>query len=224
MDKTHKIACFVSLGSFIFSIVFIIASCSSDYWVRSEIIDTRKFRPAGFVHSGIFRGDRQIDYGDGLYSYRFSIFSELQEGHSFFTRAVWIFVLFFEAMSLIWSLMGVITCIFSITSLKVDVSVAGPNGIYLWSLLSSVSHGGALALFYSQFQSSLRTSMLLSEHLDLGYTTFNQASLSYAFYMSLCALFSLYIPPLTLVLFTERIVQIGRKSTSSSFDPTLMLY
>ncbi|CAI2350046.1 unnamed protein product [Caenorhabditis sp. 36 PRJEB53466] len=126
-------------------------------------------------------------------------------------------------MSLIWSMIGVITCIFSMTSLALDVSVAGPNGIYLWSLLSSVSHGGALALFYSQFQSSFKISMLLEEHQDVGFTTFNQASLSYAFYMSLCALFALYIPPLTLVLFTEKLTISSRKQ-QSNFDPTLMLY
>uniref|UniRef100_A0A8R1HZE1 Uncharacterized protein n=2 Tax=Caenorhabditis japonica TaxID=281687 RepID=A0A8R1HZE1_CAEJA len=152
-------------------------------------------------------------------------FNELQDGTSFFSRTVWIFFLFFEAMSLIWSMIGVITCVFSMTSFSLDTSVAGPNGIYLWSLLSSISHGGALSLFYSQFQSSFKVSMLLEEHQDVGFTTFNQASLSYAFYMSLCALFALYIPPLTLVLFTERLSMRAKKSQGQTgFDPTLMLY
>uniref|UniRef100_A0A1I7TFV6 Serpentine receptor class gamma n=1 Tax=Caenorhabditis tropicalis TaxID=1561998 RepID=A0A1I7TFV6_9PELO len=98
------------------------------------------------------------------------------------------------------------------------------NNILTSNQFSAVSHGGALALFYSQFQSSFKISMLLEEHNDIGFTTFNQASLSYAFYMSLCALFSLYIPPLTLVVFTEKIALRSRSKTPTNFDPTLMLY
>ncbi|PIC34691.1 hypothetical protein B9Z55_014269 [Caenorhabditis nigoni] len=224
MDKTHKLAVFISMCAFIFSIFFTIISGCSEYWARAEVIDTRKFRHAGAVHSGIFAGNREIDFGQGAVNTRFTVFNELQDGTSFFSRTVWIFFLFFESMSLIWSMIGVVTCVFSMTSLALDISVAGPNGIYLWSLLSSVSHGGALALFYSQFQSSFKTTMLLEEQHDIGFTTFNQASLSYAFYMSLCALFALYIPPLTLVVFTEKLTIHSRSKTPTNFDPTLMLY
>ncbi|UMM29058.1 hypothetical protein L5515_011606 [Caenorhabditis briggsae] len=159
MDKTHKLAVFISMCAFIFSIFFTIISGCSEYWARAEVIDTRKFRHAGAVHSGIFAGNREIDFGQGAVNTRFT----------------------------------------------------------------AVSHGGALALFYSQFQSSFKTTMLLEEQHDIGFTTFNQASLSYAFYMSLCALFALYIPPLTLVVFTEKFIH-SRSKTPTNFDPTLMLY
>ncbi|CAB3406549.1 unnamed protein product [Caenorhabditis bovis] len=191
--------------------MFVSFSLLSENWVRADVLDTRELQKSGIVNTGIFTGTRELYDHNGSNGTRFNVFEELQDGTSFFTRSVWIFFLFFESMSLIWSLAGVISCTFSLTTLGHDSSIAGANGIYLWSLLSSVSHGGALALFYSQFQSSIKLNMLLDDQISVGFSTFGQASLSYAFYMALCALFSLYVPPLTMVVFTEQIVSINRK-------------
>ncbi|CAD6192915.1 unnamed protein product [Caenorhabditis auriculariae] len=222
MDKGHRFAIVASLVAFCCSVCFTLISLASNYWAEADVIDSRKYRMSGYLHTGIFFGERDIDWGHGAISTEFSVFSELQDGTSFFSRTMWIFALFFVTLSFIWSVVGIITCILSLTALREETSIAGPNGIYLWSLLSSISLGAFLALFYSQYHTSLKNGMLLSEHIAAGFTTLGQCSLGYAFYLMLCSLCCLYLPPLVMVLFTEKIG--SRRKNLTNFDPTLMLY
>lgn len=64
------------------------------------------------------------------------VLNEIQNEISFYSRILWIFTLFFIALAILWISVGIVTSLLSSFTVQED-SIAGPIGVYLWSLLAS---------------------------------------------------------------------------------------
>ncbi|VDK48730.1 unnamed protein product [Anisakis simplex] len=114
---------------FVCALSLITASLLSQYWFESTPInDKRGINKNNFVHSGLFKGSRQLDWGLGP---RYKAFS----GYGLMAKTPWVFTIFFIALGLLWNVVGIIICLVN-TVVKENDTVAGPIGIYLWSMLA----------------------------------------------------------------------------------------
>ncbi|PAV89712.1 hypothetical protein WR25_11190 [Diploscapter pachys] len=132
-------------------------SLCSEQWVDADVVDERRLTTAGNVHTGLF-----------------TVINELQTGVSFYSRNLWIFSLFFIALSVVWSSVGATTAIIACFLTK-ETSVAGLLGFYVWTLLACLSLATGLGLFYIQYVVSLKSSLLLNDEAFFGFTTHGQA-------------------------------------------------
>ncbi|VDL65911.1 unnamed protein product [Nippostrongylus brasiliensis] len=191
---------------FNYSISLAVCSCSTEYWVVSGILDENglPIRDSG-INSGLL-----------------SVFDEIQSGVSFYNHVLWIFTLFFIALGILWIIIGVVTALMSSFVADEDSIVAGPIGIYLWSLLALLSLSGSCAIFYILFQTSLQKNLLSPEQIHAGYTTQGLVRLGYSFYIMLGAIVALYFPPLLIFLSSDRGTRTSPRK--AMIDPTALLY
>ncbi|PAV89757.1 hypothetical protein WR25_22415 [Diploscapter pachys] len=138
-------------------LLLIFMSLCSEQWVDADVVDERRLTTAGSVHTGLF-----------------TVINELQTGVSFYSRNLWIFSLFFIALSVVWSSVGATTAIIACFLTK-ETSVAGLLGFYVWTLLACLSLATGLGLFYIQYVVSLKSSLLLNDEAFFGFTTHGQA-------------------------------------------------
>ncbi|WKY16274.1 hypothetical protein Q1695_001169 [Nippostrongylus brasiliensis] len=219
----RKAAIFLSLICYLASISLVVCSCSTEYWVVSGILDENglPIRDSG-INSGLLSGMRKIDWGLGMRYMPFSVFDEIQSGVSFYNHVLWIFTLFFIALGILWIIIGVVTALMSSFVADEDSIVAGPIGIYLWSLLALLSLSGSCAIFYILFQTSLQKNLLSPEQIHAGYTTQGLVRLGYSFYIMLGAIVALYFPPLLIFLSSDRGTRTSPRK--AMIDPTALLY
>ncbi|KAK5979085.1 hypothetical protein GCK32_006883 [Trichostrongylus colubriformis] len=166
-----KIAIFLSMIFYLASLSFVICACMTDYWIVSEVSNENGVSAVnGRVNSGLIGGVREMDWGLGLRYMPFSVFTEIQDGISFYNRVLWIFILFFMALGVLWICVGIVTSLLS-AFVPEEESIAGPIGMYLWSLLALLSLTASCIIFYIQFQTSVQRNLLSAEQIQAGYST-----------------------------------------------------
>nr|CDJ92246.1 Tetratricopeptide repeat protein 4 [Haemonchus contortus] len=219
----RKVTIFISLIFYLASLSFVICACMTDFWIVSEIFnESGPHIGSGRVNSGLINGMREMDWGLGTRYIPFSVFTEIQDGISFYDRVLWIFILFFIALGILWICVGMVTSLLS-AFVAEEETVAGPIGMYLWSLLALLSLTAACIIFYIEFQTSMQKNLLTADQIQAGYSTQGQVKLGYSFYFMLGALLALYFPPLLVFVSSERRKQRNSPRTPS-IDPTALLY
>ncbi|VDP18426.1 unnamed protein product, partial [Heligmosomoides polygyrus] len=165
-----------TVGHPCFSLSLVICACLTDFWVVSEVQNENGLIAGkSQVNSGLIGGMREMDWGLGLRYMPFSVFNEIQNGISFYNRVLWIFILFFICLGVLWICVGIVTALLS-SFVAEEGTVAGPIGMYLWSLLacesfSMLSLTASCAIFYIQFHTSIQKNLLTAEQLQAGYST-----------------------------------------------------
>ncbi|VDK70451.1 unnamed protein product [Cylicostephanus goldi] len=150
----------------LFSLSLVLCSLFTEHWVVSNVtyenkVSTRQSR----VNSGLLSGIRQIDWG--------FVLSEIQDDVSFYSRILWIFILFFIAVGILWICVGIITSLLSSFNAQ-ENTIAGPIGTYLWSSLALLSLTASCVIFYIQYHSSMQGGLLTPEQVQAGYSTTDQ--------------------------------------------------
>ncbi|KHN74270.1 hypothetical protein Tcan_03732 [Toxocara canis] len=136
MNSCRRLSIFTSLVMFVGALSLVVASLTTDYWFESTPINEKGgLNKNNFVHSGLLKGSRQLDWGLGPRYKPFSVYEEIHEGYGFVSKTPWIFTIFFIALGLLWNVVGIIICLVN-TVIKENDTVAGPIGIYLWSMLA----------------------------------------------------------------------------------------
>lgn len=213
----------MSLIFYLASLSLVICACLTDFWVVSEVQNENGLIAGkSQVNSGLIGGMREMDWGLGLRYMPFSVFNEIQNGISFYNRVLWIFILFFICLGVLWICVGIVTALLS-SFVAEEGTVAGPIGMYLWSLLALLSLTASCAIFYIQFHTSIQKNLLTAEQLQAGYSTQGLAKFGYSFYFMLGALLALYFPPLLVFISSERRKQRSCPKTAS-LAPTALLY
>lgn len=67
-----------------------------------------------------------------------SVYEELHDRVGFVTKVPWVFILFFLAIGILWNAVGAIVALMNTVARETN-TVAGPKGIYLWSILAGAS-------------------------------------------------------------------------------------
>ncbi|CAD5221175.1 unnamed protein product [Bursaphelenchus okinawaensis] len=168
----------------------------------------------------MFVGVRQLDYGFGPRQEQFSIFNELDEGISFFGKCSWIFTMFFIALGLVWSFVGMFVSFLNLF-LNDPKTVAGAGGLHLWSWLSVMSYVTAAFLYIRQFYNTIQYNVLLKEHRMDDFSSEGLVHFGVSFYVFSMAVV-LHVFPSVMILLTEKHQKISEKE--KSMDPTALLY
>ncbi|EPB68295.1 hypothetical protein ANCCEY_12611 [Ancylostoma ceylanicum] len=168
---SRKIAVFLALIFYLISLSLVVCSFLTEYWVVSAVTN-ENYGSAGRsrVNSGLLSGMREVDWGLGVRYMPFSVLDEIQNEISFYSRILWIFILFFIALGILWICVGIVTSLLSSFTAQED-SIAGPIGIYLWSLLAILSLSASCVIFYIQFHSTMQKNLLTFELVQAGYST-----------------------------------------------------
>uniref|UniRef100_A0A0R3S2B9 C2 DOCK-type domain-containing protein n=1 Tax=Elaeophora elaphi TaxID=1147741 RepID=A0A0R3S2B9_9BILA len=193
MNNRRRLSMFISLIVFIVSLSLVAAALFTDYWSESRPINKKFNSVNNYVHLGLFKGSRQLDWGLGPRYKPFSVYQELHDRVGFVSKVPWVFILFFLAFGILWNAVGAIVSLLNTVAKETD-TVAGPKGIYLWSILAAVSYASALITFLIQYVTTIQTNVLLSEHISSGFSTENRTRLSFSFYFVTAALILLLIP------------------------------
>lgn len=64
-----------------------------------------------------------------------SVYEELYDRVGFVSKVPWVFILFFLAIGILWNAVGAVVALLNTVARETD-TVAGPRGIYLWSILT----------------------------------------------------------------------------------------
>ncbi|CAJ0609684.1 unnamed protein product [Cylicocyclus nassatus] len=219
----RRVAVFLALIFYLVSLSLVVCSLFTEHWVVSNVTyENRVSTKQSKVNSGLLSGIRQIDWGFGVRYMPFSVLSEIQDDVSFYSRILWIFILFFIAIGILWISVGIITSLLSSFNAK-ENTIAGPIGTYLWSSLALLSLTASCVIFYIQYHSTMQGSLLTPEQVQAGYSTKGQVKLGFSFYMMLGAIVALYFPPLLIFISAERKKK-GKSAKTNSNDPTALLY
>lgn len=81
----------------------------------------------------------------------FLVYEELHDRVGFVSKVPWVFILFFFAIGILWNAMGAVVALLNTVARETD-TVAGPKGIYLWSVLAGISEILMLHLGNFEFQ------------------------------------------------------------------------
>ncbi|KAK6765791.1 hypothetical protein RB195_025607 [Necator americanus] len=220
---SRKIAIFIALIFYLLSLSLVVCSFLTEYWVISGVSsENGEVTGRSRVNVGLLSGMRELDWGLGVRYIPFSVLGEIQSDVSFYNRILWIFILFFIALGILWICVGIVTSILSSFTPQQD-SIAGPIGIYLWSLLALLSLTASCIMFYIQFHTTMQKNLLTAEQIQAGYSTQGLAKLGSSFYFMLGALVALYFPPLFVFISTDSGTD-GKLSKIVSTDPTALLY
>lgn len=65
----------------------------------------------------------------------FLVLEEIHNNVSFMSKGTWIFMIFFIALGLLWTFIGLIVALLN-TLIEEVSTIVGPEGFYLWSSLS----------------------------------------------------------------------------------------
>uniref|UniRef100_A0A915DWB4 Uncharacterized protein n=1 Tax=Ditylenchus dipsaci TaxID=166011 RepID=A0A915DWB4_9BILA len=183
MELVHRLAIFFSLILFTLAFALALTSLLTDFWIETDGLEHNGvISKAIFVHSGLFHGVRQIDWVFGPKFKIFSVFQEIQTHISFMNKTSWIIMLFFIALGLLWTFVGLLISLLN-TVIEEIKNVTGPTGIYLWSSLSVTSHGIALALFLHQYYGVIQENVLLEEHLTARFSSAGHVGLGFSFWL-----------------------------------------
>ncbi|VDK62812.1 unnamed protein product [Onchocerca ochengi] len=193
MNSRRRLSMFISLIIFIAALSLIFAALFTDYWSESRPINKKFSSAKNYVNLGLFKGSRQLDWGFGPRYKSFSVYEELHDRVGFVSKVPWVFILFFFAIGILWNAMGAVVALLNTIARETD-TVAGPKGIYLWSVLAAVSYASALITFLIQYVTTIQNNVLLSEHINSGFSTENRTRLSFSFYFVTTALVLLLIP------------------------------
>ncbi|CAJ0947702.1 unnamed protein product, partial [Mesorhabditis belari] len=211
----ERVGTFAALIAFCISASLATVALFTSHWFDSAILTKTGGIAAGaHVNAGLFWGERVLEYENGARKYNFSVVTEVRAGYSFMARPVWCFCVFFAALGLLWVGVGSFVALFAAISRKRQ-SVAGPIGIYLWSLLALISFSACVLIYYIQFMATIKNNVLLQTHLDAGLSTQDQARLGTSFYMMLAALAALYFPP-TFIFFSHQQQRKARQNAKIS--------
>ncbi|OZC05246.1 hypothetical protein X798_07806 [Onchocerca flexuosa] len=222
MNNRRRLSMFISLIIFIAALSLIVAALFTDYWSESRPIN-KKFNSANnYVNLGLFKGSRQLDWGFGPRYKPFSVYEDLHDRVGFNSKVAWVFILFFFAIGILWNAMGAIVALLNTVARETD-TVAGPKGIYLWSVLAAISYASALIAFLIQYVTTIQHNVLLSEHINSGFSTENRTRLSFSFYFVTTALVLLLIPCL-LVYGTSSNKQNNEGEKQLNVDHTVFMY
>ncbi|KAI1733288.1 hypothetical protein Ddc_02212 [Ditylenchus destructor] len=235
MPVLRRLSIFLSLVFFTLAFALALASLLTDFWIESRHGLTRNGQQskASYVHSGLFHGVRQIDWTLGPRLKPFSVFYEVQTNTSFFNKSQWLISLFFIALGLLWTFIGMLISLLN-TVIEESRNITGPPGIHVWSTLSFTSHGIATFFFLVQFFGPIQNNVLLQDHIEAGFSSRNHIRLGFSFWL-LVASCAVQLLPSTLVLVcscTDRLIhgkqsntkltQAGTESTDA--DSTVFMY
>ncbi|KAH7731038.1 Clarin-3 [Aphelenchoides avenae] len=169
-------------------------SLFTEFWVEAEQLERHGIiSKHSHMHAGLFQGSRTLDSALGQQHQRFSIFDEIQVGTSYTSKPAWLFILFFVALGLLWTSVGIIVSLLC-TSANETRTIAGPPGLYLWSALGVVSFAAAIGIFVWQFHWRMVDNVLLPEQLQAGFSSKGLLSLGYSFYCLVYAVAALVAP------------------------------
>uniref|UniRef100_A0A1I8ASB4 Transmembrane protein 182 n=1 Tax=Steinernema glaseri TaxID=37863 RepID=A0A1I8ASB4_9BILA len=219
----RRICVFLTVPLLTLALSLALTALVTDFWLEATPVDRQgNVFPDSFVHSGLFSGARQLNWGLGSKFEPFLVYKEVHEGHSFMSKIPWVFNIFFLCLGLLWVTIGIIVSFVSTVSRK-DVTVVGASGIYLWSLLGQLSLAGSALLFLLQFFTTIKANVLLEDQLDYGFSTTNRVRLGYSFWFLVGAIGTLFLPPFLMVLTRERR---SRKDemVAEPIDHTVFLY
>ncbi|KAI6236440.1 hypothetical protein M3Y95_00157800 [Aphelenchoides besseyi] len=97
--------------------------------------------------------------------YSFSVLEEIQQGVSFMDKTTWIFTMFFIALGLLWTFVGLLVSILSYVVVETK-TITGPTGLIVWSSLAFLSFTAASTLYarqlYGEFSSKNSTRLGIS--------------------------------------------------------------
>ncbi|VDK81633.1 unnamed protein product [Litomosoides sigmodontis] len=135
MNSRRRLSMFISLIVFISSLSLVSAALFTDYWSESRPINKEFNSVNNYVNLGLFKGSRQLDWGLGPRYKPFSVYEELFDRVGFVSKVPWAFILFFLAIGILWNAVGAVVALLNTVARETD-TVAGPKGIYLWSILA----------------------------------------------------------------------------------------
>uniref|UniRef100_A0A914EGF5 Uncharacterized protein n=1 Tax=Acrobeloides nanus TaxID=290746 RepID=A0A914EGF5_9BILA len=177
MGSLRQVAVFLSLAVFVAAFALAISGLTTDYWVDTEHVTRNNAMSAlSFVHSGLFYGERQLDYGQEIKLEPFSVYDEIHKETSFMNRTLWILCIFFIALGILWVFVGLLISLMNSVKMN-DETIIGPSGIYVWSILALLSFLAAIGIFVVQFFTSIMSNVLLPIHLNAGFSSTDQARL-----------------------------------------------
>uniref|UniRef100_A0A7E4UY65 DUF2975 domain-containing protein n=1 Tax=Panagrellus redivivus TaxID=6233 RepID=A0A7E4UY65_PANRE len=224
MTVIKRLAIFLSLLVFVFTFALAFTGLITEYWITVQPLERNgKTLANSYVHSGLFIGERQLDYGLGPSHEIFSVYREITTKTSFFNKLIWIFTLFFIALGLFWTFIGTVVALIN-TVIDEKPSILGPSGIYLWCFLSMLSFATGLGIFVLQFFTTIRKNVLLPEHLEAGFSSLNQAELGFSFYLIAGAIGALFIP-MVLIFVSNSTKQVKKTNPKAiPIDTTVFMY
>lgn len=126
---------------------FVLAALLTEFWIEAEVRrNNNKDSELNVVYSGLFSGVRQLDWGFGPRRQYFAgeikccgedvkyllVLDEIHSGVSFISKATWISMIFFIALGLLWTLIGLIVALMN-TLIDETSTIVGPEGFYVWS-------------------------------------------------------------------------------------------
>lgn len=150
----RRLAIVCSLVVYLLVISLVLAALLTEFWVETQALKRdNQVSELSYVNSGLFSGLREIDYGTGARKQYFSglsivsphlkyvslVLEEIHNEVSFIGRSTWIFIIFFIALGLLWSFIGLIIALLN-TLIDDVTTIVGPNGLHVWSSLACKCH------------------------------------------------------------------------------------
>ncbi|KAK0416119.1 hypothetical protein QR680_012303 [Steinernema hermaphroditum] len=200
----RRICVFLAVPLFTLSFSLALTALVTDFWFEATPVDRQgNTYDDSFVHSGLFAGVRQLNWGLGSKFEPFLVYKEVHDGVSFMCKFTWVFNIFFLCLGLLWIAIGITVSFVSTVSRK-DDSVVGSSGIYLWSILSQLSLSASALLYLLQFFTAIKANVLLEDQLNYGFSTANRVQLGYSFWFLVGAIGSLFIPSFLMIVTRQR--------------------
>uniref|UniRef100_A0AC35GDR6 Uncharacterized protein n=1 Tax=Panagrolaimus sp. PS1159 TaxID=55785 RepID=A0AC35GDR6_9BILA len=210
------------LINYVLVFALVLTGLVTDYWISTSSLERNgKVLSSSFIHGGLFYGERQLDWGLGPSHQYFSVYDEITQKIGFMNKILWILVIFFIALGLFWSFIGLMISLLN-TVAKERKTILGPSGIYLWSLLSICSYSAAIFIYLLQYYSTIQKNVLLPDQLTAGFSSTNRTQLAFSFYLIVAAIGSLFIP-MSLLCFSNSIQQ-RPKTKTIPIDTTVFMY
>ncbi|KAI6175846.1 hypothetical protein M3Y97_00734100 [Aphelenchoides bicaudatus] len=216
----RKLAIVCSLIVYLLVISLVLAALLTEFWVEANVKRHGVDSDLNIVSSGLFSGIRQLDYGLGPRRQFFTIIDEIHNNTSFISKGSWIFIIFFIALGLLFTFIGLIVALLN-TLIEEVSTVLGPEGLYIWSTLSFFSYMVSILLFSRQFTSTIVKNVLLPEQIEAGFNSAGLARFGVSFWLFSAGTLLLFVP--CVLIFASSKHKIKREKVDT-FDRTTLMY
>ncbi|KAI6239576.1 BMA-ITSN-1, isoform a [Aphelenchoides fujianensis] len=174
----RRVSIFCSLLVYVAVFSLVLTALCTDHWFETSTLKRNgELAGSSHVHSGLFHGVRQLDYGMGPRRHPFFVMDEIHRGVSFLDRGTWVWMIFFTGLGFLWTFIALLVALLNVLEGAEARTVIGPSGLYVWSSLACefLSFTATSALFGWTFGSGIKQNVLLEEHTKDDFSSRNLA-------------------------------------------------
>jgi len=181
------------------ALALLAGSLGTQYWVVASA-ERESNNKSGFIHFGLFEGERRLNHGYGERKYPMKILDVLYHDRSFMIKDLYITTIGCICVSMLFGIIAAMSAIVNTASTPSEPICHIP-GMITWNVIAAISAFAALLTWIIQYFVKLRNNVLLREdRTKFGWTSEGKANIGHSFWLVVIA-FAIYSLNVTILHF-----------------------